>query len=72
MCGISNKLDGSENSLICSAKELQDIVIAYGQEATSHDDSDSGDPFVEGRDQESGEDAEADSSESSDGDDILN
>lgn len=29
VCGISNNLDGSENALICWAKELPAFIIPY-------------------------------------------
>ena len=45
VCGISNKMDGSENPLIRCSKELQNISIAYGYEATKDNDSNSEDPF---------------------------
>ena len=38
VCGISNKMDGSENPLIRCSKELQNISIAYGYEATKDND----------------------------------
>ena len=49
VCGISNKLDGSENALIHCAKELPAFTIPYGSDDSDEDifnsdsDSDSGD-----------------------------
>ena len=39
VCGISNALDGSQNSMICCAKELPDMMIAYGLEKSTDADS---------------------------------
>ena len=50
VCGISNALVGSENHMIRCAKELPDMIIAYGTEDTEDDPIDSGteseDPFA--------------------------
>ena len=49
VCGISNKLDGSENALIHCAKELPAFTISYGNDNSdenifnSDSDSDSND-----------------------------
>lgn len=48
VCGLTNKLDGSENSLIRCAKELPKLQLPYVDEANddlfhSDDDSDSDD-----------------------------
>ena len=45
---ISNELDGSQNNMIRCAKELPDMMIAYGLEkdaAAAADGSESDDPF---------------------------
>ena len=48
MCGISNKLDGTENSLIRCSKELPSICISYGHEPSPPAASaDSDDPFAD-------------------------
>lgn len=61
VCGISNALDGSQNSMICCAKELPDTMITYGLEKCTDADSDSksDDPFSSDEN-----DSEVDQSES--------
>ena len=50
VCGISNALDGSENDLVCCAKELDQLKVAYRLEEeedleNASDDIENGDPF---------------------------
>ena len=47
VCGVSNVLDGSQNNMICCAKELPDMMIAYGfkKSADADSGSESDDPF---------------------------
>ena len=47
VCGISIALDGSQNNMIRCAKELPDMMIAYGLEKNAAADggSESDDPF---------------------------
>ena len=55
VCGISNALDGSQNSLIHCAKELPEMAIAYGQQETVDSQSESDDPFESETDSEDSE-----------------
>lgn len=45
VCGISNAWDGSQNDKIRCAKELPDMLIAYGLDKSSDNSSESDDPF---------------------------
>jgi len=47
-CGISNALDGSQNSLIYCNKALLDMSIAYGVTVDVDGASESNDPFKSG------------------------
>ena len=52
ICGLSNKVDGSENHFIRCAKELT-VALPYGE--SESEESDSGDPFADSDDESSEE-----------------
>ena len=63
VCGMSNALDGSEDHMIRCAKELPDMIIAYGTEDTEDNPIDGGteseDPFATNGDGDNDSDHEA-------------
>ena len=65
VCGISNKLDGTQNTLIRCSKELRNLSLCYGRASkpTTENTSDSDDPFA---DLDSGEESDATASSSED------
>ena len=64
VCGISNSLDGKENTLIHCAKGLDQMKIAYGLEEHTNTDETEDDPFSSSDDSKTGTNSETNDSDS--------